>query len=188
MRWWILLGDHFWIYSRIQRCLVRQWIHVSVSLRRRGACWLRCTSRCVPSWFSGPGALRHGRYGPAGAVYGAVQKTAEIPQLQFIMVVVIPVITQRLIPMVLLTIETPQLPFDTVPGRCFSCRRDFVGDDFMFSPYSALSLVRPWIHILRWSTENFAFFYVKRWITDPEVDSRLSGVSASLLWRCLRST
>ena len=29
--------------SRIQRYLVRQWIHVSVSLRRRGACWLRCT-------------------------------------------------------------------------------------------------------------------------------------------------
>ena len=26
------------------------------------------------------------------------------------------------------------------------------------------------------------------WITDPEVDSRLSSVSASLLWRCLRST
>ena len=32
------------------------------------ACWLRCTSRCVPSWFSGPGALHHGWYGSAGAV------------------------------------------------------------------------------------------------------------------------
>ena len=46
--------------------------------------------RAVPSWFSGPNALHHGRYGPAGAVYGAVQKTAEIPQLQFIMVVAHP--------------------------------------------------------------------------------------------------
>ena len=27
------------VSSRIQRYLVRQWIHVSVSLRRRGACW-----------------------------------------------------------------------------------------------------------------------------------------------------
>ena len=26
----ISLGDHFWIYSRIQRYLVRQWIHVGV--------------------------------------------------------------------------------------------------------------------------------------------------------------
>ena len=32
------------------------------------ACWLRCTSRCVPSLFSGPGALHHGWYGSAGAV------------------------------------------------------------------------------------------------------------------------
>ena len=52
-------------------------------------------------------SLHHGRYGPAGAVYGDVQKTAEIPQLQFIMVVVIPVITQRQIPMVLVTKRFP---------------------------------------------------------------------------------
>ena len=37
----------------------------------------------------------------------------------------------------------------------------------------------PWssvVHVMRQSTErkNFMFFYVKRWITDPEVDSRLS--------------
>ena len=32
---------------------------------------------------------------------------------------------------------------------------------------------------MRQFTEIFAFFYVKTWITDPEVDSRLSGVSAS---------
>ena len=46
----------------------------------------------------------------------------------------------------------------------------------MLSPYSALSLVRQRIHALRQSTErkNFMFFYVERWITDPEVDSRLS--------------
>ena len=37
-------------------------------------------------------------------------------------------------------------------------------------------------HILRQFTKNFTFFYVKRWITDPEVDSRLSGVSASHLF------
>ena len=28
----LFLGDHFWMYSRIQRYLVRQWIHVGVSL------------------------------------------------------------------------------------------------------------------------------------------------------------
>ena len=27
-------GDDFWIYFRVQRFLVRQWIHVSSSLRR----------------------------------------------------------------------------------------------------------------------------------------------------------
>ena len=36
--------------------------------------------------------------------------------------------------------------------------------------------------ILRHFTEIFTFFYVKKWITDPEVDSRLSGVSASHLF------
>ena len=30
----IFLGDDFWIYFRAQRFLVRQWIHVSSSLRR----------------------------------------------------------------------------------------------------------------------------------------------------------
>ena len=39
---------------------------------------------------------------------------------------------------------------------------------------------------LRQFTEIFTFFYVKTWITDPEVDSRLSGVSASTaLWTLL---
>ena len=61
----------------------------------------------VASWCSGPDALHHGRYGPAGAVCGAVHKTAEIPQLQFIVVVVILVITQRQIPMVLVTKRFP---------------------------------------------------------------------------------
>ena len=54
-----------------------------------------------------PDALHHGRCGPAGAVYCAVHKTAEIPQLQIIMVVVIPVITQRQITMVLVTKRFP---------------------------------------------------------------------------------
>ena len=35
-RWWILLGDDFWIYSRIQLCLVRQLQHVCVSLQKPG--------------------------------------------------------------------------------------------------------------------------------------------------------
>ena len=50
----------------------------------------------------------------------------------------------------------------------------FMGDDFMFSPYSALSLVRQRIHAVRQSMErkNFVFFYMKRWIMDPEIDSR----------------
>ena len=41
---------------------------------------------------------------------------------------------------------------------------------FLF-PCTAHCLVRPWIQILRQSTENFMFFYVNWWITDPEVDS-----------------
>ena len=47
-------------------------------------------------------------------------------------------------------------------------------DDFMFYPYSELSLVRQRIHAVRQSMErkNFVFFYMKRWITDPEIDSR----------------
>ena len=32
--WIFLLGDDFWIYFRVQCFLVRQWIHVSFSLRR----------------------------------------------------------------------------------------------------------------------------------------------------------
>ena len=39
---------------------------------------------------------------------------------------------------------------------------------------------------LRQFMEIFTFFYVKTWISDPEVDSRLSGVSASTgLWTLL---
>ena len=47
------------------------------------------------------------------------------------------------------------------------------------------SLVRQWIHAcvsLRGFLEVFHTFFVKRWFTDPEVDSRLSGVSASHLF------
>ena len=62
---------------------------------------------CSLPWFAGPYALHHGRYGPAGAACGAVHKTAEIPQLQFLMVVVIPVFTQMQIPRVLVTKRFP---------------------------------------------------------------------------------
>ena len=65
-----------------------------------------CTWRCIRSCrLQATDACHHDRYGPEGAVRGAVQKTAEIPQLQFIMVVDFPVVTQRLIPTVLLTIR-----------------------------------------------------------------------------------
>ena len=73
---WIILGDYFRI-RRIQRFLVRQWIHVTASQRvfrclfpyttqclvLCGTCsatvtgfasWLRCTSRCVPLGCSRP--------------------------------------------------------------------------------------------------------------------------------------
>ena len=66
---WTFLGEYFRI-CRVQLFLVQQWIHVTASLRRRVSCWLRCTSRCVPSWFSGPDALHHGRFGPEGQLCG----------------------------------------------------------------------------------------------------------------------
>ena len=77
-------------------------------------CWY-CTSRFVPSCrLQATDACHHSRYGPEGAVRGAVQKTAEIPQLQFITVVDISFVVQRLIAMVLATIEFPQLRVETV--------------------------------------------------------------------------
>ena len=66
-----------------------------------------CTRAVFLRGSQAPDALHHGRYGPAGAVYGAVHKTAEIPQFQFLMVVVIPVFTQRQVPMVLVTMRFP---------------------------------------------------------------------------------
>ena len=66
-----------------------------------------CTRAVFLRGSQAPDALHHGRYGPAGAVYGAVHKTAEFPQLQFLMVVVIPVFTQRQVPMVLVTMRFP---------------------------------------------------------------------------------
>ena len=44
----------------------------------------------------------------------------------------------------------------------------------LLSLFLVLCLVRQWIHVFRHSTENFLFFCVNWWITDPEVDSRLS--------------
>ena len=44
--------------------LVPQWYMLCVS--HGVSCWLRCTSRCVPLWFSDPDALHHGRVGPEG--------------------------------------------------------------------------------------------------------------------------
>ena len=54
---------------------------------------------------------------------------------------------------------------------------------FFVSVYSA-TLGPQWYMFMRQSTEWLysRFFYVKRWITVPEVDSRLSGVSASHLF------
>ena len=64
----------------------------------RALVWCHCTSRCVPSWFPGPDALHHGRYAPPGAVCGAVLNTAEIPQLQIIVVVYTPCRCAEFIP------------------------------------------------------------------------------------------
>ena len=82
--------------------------------------WFRCTSRCVPSCRrQATDACHHGRYGPEGAVRGSVQKTADFPQFQFIKVVDNSFVLQRLIPMVLATIEIPQLCVDTVVDAPF---------------------------------------------------------------------
>ena len=110
--WIFLLGDDFWIYFRVQRFLVRQWIHVSSSLRR-----LLYSDRAIDS----PPAL-----------------------------------------------------------ICFRIQRN---------AWSSL------VHVMRHSTDwsNFRFFYVRRWITDPEVDSRdmffgPSYLTVTCSWRRLRST
>ena len=57
-----------------------------------------------PSCCQAPDACHHGRYGPARAVHGAVQKTSAFPQLQYVKVIEFPVVTPRLIPMVLVTV------------------------------------------------------------------------------------
>ena len=57
----------------------------------------------------------------------------------------------------------------SMPLLCRSC-----GFTICSSPFTAHGLVRPWIQILRQFSEIFTFFYLKRWITDPEVDSRLA--------------
>ena len=51
---WTFLGEYFRI-CRIQCFLAQQWVHVYVSLRRRGSCWWRCTSRCVPLRYADEG-------------------------------------------------------------------------------------------------------------------------------------
>ena len=53
-------------------------------------------------------------YAPTGALWFRLQKTADSPQLQFITVVVFPVVMPWLIPMVLVTTEIAQLLLDTV--------------------------------------------------------------------------
>ena len=54
---------------------------------------------------------------------------------------------------------------------------------WVLPPYTAQCLSSV-VHVMRQSTECkfFRFFLRERWITDPEVDSRLSGVSASHLF------
>ena len=67
-----------------------------VPLWRRHSCFHNCSSlrNCRPCF--------------------RLRKTAGFPQLQFIKVVHIPVVVQRPIPMVLVTIASPQLQFDKV--------------------------------------------------------------------------
>ena len=55
---WTFLGEYFRI-CRIQCFLGQQWIHVYVSLRRRGFRWWRCTSRCVPLRCADEGKTHH---------------------------------------------------------------------------------------------------------------------------------
>ena len=91
--WIFLMGDDFWIYFRVQRFLVRQWLHVSSSLRRL------CT---------------------------------RILRSILVLLSVLPYTAHCLV----------------LSGTCCA------------SVYGVV---------------EFHVFYVKRWITDPEVDSRLSG-------------
>ena len=90
---WIFLGDDFWIFFRVQRFLVRQWIHVSSV---------------------------HG-----GLVLGSCDRFSSCSLL-------FPYTAQCLV----------------LSGTCYAAVYGVV---------------------------EFHVFYVKRWITDPEVDSRLSG-------------
>ena len=64
------------------------------------------------------------------------------------------------------------LPFSALLGLTVdTCCCQSTSSSVSF-PYTAQCLVRPWIQILRPSTENFTFSHVIWWITDPEVDSR----------------
>ena len=183
------LGDDFQIYSRIQLRLVRQWMHVlrclvwfcgplylaatcSVLVLPEecggrffcetiagffpvfSAFWFDSGYMCLSVYggvglagcdapravflrgFSGPDALHHGWYGPAGAVCGAVQNTAESPQLHFI--------------------YGRRHSFRVMTSLCFRIQRN---------SWSSV------VHVLRQSSDLvFRFFYVNKWITDPEVD------------------
>ena len=65
-------------YSSCARRRLGQWL-------MRGWFYWSCTSCCVPlRCRQAQDACHHGRYGPEGALRGAVQTTADFPQLQFI--------------------------------------------------------------------------------------------------------
>ena len=96
---------------------------VAVHFSGRCACCAGHADSQVPPWrrqlCSHSSSLRNRRvlYTTTGALWFRLQKTADFPQLQFTKVVDFPVVTPRLVPMVLTvqqTIGTLQLPVDKV--------------------------------------------------------------------------
>ena len=109
---------------RIQRFLVRQWLHVTDSLRLRGYCFR--IQRNV--WSSVAHAMRQSlslristflRGNRPRTLRTIHIAASDFPQLQFIMVVDISFVLQRLILMVLVTIEILQLRVDKVADAPF---------------------------------------------------------------------
>ena len=149
--------DDFWFAFRIQFSLVRQWIHT----------WRQFTR---PFWL--PRCMNCGA--PAVAVHRRSSTSSSFRRGR-----------------------SPWSRLFSRPQRFLRCR-SFSGGR---CPGCAGRAVPQVVHLriqrtawfdrgykicVSFFTEIFTFFYVKRWITDPEVDSRLSGVSASHLF--LRST
>ena len=108
-------------------------------------------------------ARHHGQYGPEGQFYAGL--SVAIPQVQLSDEVVVPVVCNDICP-------GPA----ACSGACWA-----VGDDFRLVSVFCVALDSTadtcGASVYKAFWKNFSHFYLKRWIADPEVDSRLSVLS-----------